>query len=155
MSLNRELAFQVADVVSKLEDSEEPGGFWMQRFAFTCGAPACLAGWTVSVATGKELVLPKPYRNLSLCFEEGATGQQMIRIVATEALRISHTMTDQLFLPKIKELTDDEDDSYYFADCDAEPDDPGFISAKWAAETMRHLARTGEVDWRASSRRVV
>ena len=74
--MNVELMMEVADHIEQLENGESEGFFDMTSYVHSCGAPACIAGWTCHVAgdtltMGNWLDVPeKARRHLELSHRE-------------------------------------------------------------------------------------
>ena len=141
MNVKRILA--LADTIEELPDFHSTGiglpnvtgqdSFRMDRFRHECGAPACMAGWAIYLwgeEDGDRGLIPTPY---------------LIR-----AGRILGLMTDdrpwRLFEPHDSPCIQRDHDAHWSAD----PTSPAYISNKRAAAQLRHLAKTGEVDWSAT-----
>ena len=130
--MNTELMRRVADTVEALDyrpaadGSSIPDGprFNMQTVSFQCGAPACIAGWTVALHNGSKSI-----KSLS-----------EVQELAAEYLGISPEQERSLFCPESWKTGGK-------ADFFALPGDRNFITGRMAAAALRHFADTGTLDW--------
>ena len=121
--MNKERILALADLVEQQPHSIE-SGFNMGELIHGCGTPSCIAGWAAWESAGRPEMM-----------------------VAEEGYAIENEASDWLGLPHIVEssyATDLSFDLFY-------PIGFGFddITPKHAAFTLRRLAETGKVDWRA------
>lgn len=112
---------ELADVVEGLEAGCAAGQFSMAEVAHPCGSPACIAGWTVHLYGNRD----ESHRKDDLAYAAELLGLE------------GDSRADDLFLG--------DDDAG--ASIEALPDQDNFISPERAAVVLRHLARTGKVDW--------
>jgi hypothetical protein len=121
--MNKERILALADLVEQQPHSLE-FGFNMGELIHGCGTPSCIAGWAAWEKAGRPEM-----------------------IVAKEGYATENEASDWLGLPHIVESPDDNDlsfDLFYPLGFSFEK-----ITPKHAAFTLRHLAETGKVDWRA------
>lgn len=127
--INKERVLKLADHIEKCEhvkdvDAKNDGKFKDHLFCIedwkfpNCGSPACIAGHTVHLFTEIQGKMTFP-SNL-----KGLTGHY-----ASKILGLSKEQAGDLFTPSMMNVP-------IYA-----------ITPKVAAETLRHLARTGIVAW--------
>ena len=100
--------------------------FDMTNFFHNCGTPACVAGFTIALASLKT-------------FKDNQS--------ATEAA----AETLDLTLQQALDLLHPDGTSFSYVS-DAKPGKPGHITWKHAVRTLRHFADTGVVDWDATAK---
>ena len=122
--MNKRNVLLLADHIEGLEDTElkDDQGFCMQGFVHECETPACIAGWARHLA-GASL-------------SDIGTGGGAVEHARLWLGLSAHPDSNDLFVPQSED-----------ADWRAGPDDKGYITAKRAARTLRHLAYAGKVDW--------
>ncbi len=140
MSLNVKRINQLADYLeAETEFQDLEAGprnartmtqFNMSRFEFNCGAPACIAGHACTLFRNPiRRALDLTHRNGPLYLTLDTPG------MATKLLGLSHSQAGTLFTPS---RLPDNFNGY------------NSITPKVAAAVLRHLAKTGEVDWSVS-----
>ena len=123
--MNKERIMEIADLI---ETGHERMVFDMGVFGdeHPCGTAACIAGWTVARFgendDTKEIDHRRPVLNFDV-FDD-----------ALSVLGLSFPEARQLFAPN------EERDGVSMTE----------VTASHAVRTLRHLAETGEVDWRAT-----
>ena len=137
------LCDEVASIIETLEYGSASGDFNMSSFGHYCGTPSCLAGWIVATKHNEEYVLPLS-DEVSIDHWNGAIIDLQYRAAIAIGLTPFGPENRDLFIPKVY----DEIGEVYVADCDADRDDPGFISPARAAAVLRHYGETGKIDWR-------
>ena len=131
--MNHKLIFQVADAI---ETEGENGNFYMSDIQRQCGAPACIIGWTLYAKDGKV-----KYGKTFGKKRNHLMRQDWYVFCAREAFGLDRGQAESLFTPT------SEKEGWDF-DCPS-VGAPNFITAPHAVATLRHLALTGKVDWRA------
>ena len=116
----RDLEYVDSNVVYDASDGIE--GFDMSSIAYSCGAPACIAGWTLVEGGEPEGI---------------GIGCRSATHRAARLLGLKPWQGRALLMPEVGETV-------YWA---AAPGEREFITAEHAARCMEHLARTGAVDW--------
>ena len=137
------LCDEVASIVESLEYGSTPGDFNMSSFSHGCGTPSCLAGWIVATKNNIPWVLPVSSK-VGIDEWNGAIVDLQITAARAIGLRPFGLKNRDLFIPKVYHSVRE----IYIADCDADRDDPGFISPARAAAVLRHYGETGKIDWR-------
>ena len=137
MSLKVNLIRDLARIIESQPDvgiaeiPSDPKGFSMEKWQHMCGAPACIGGWAVAmmctVASVEESLDPYDLEN------------------SVYSALMTHM---GLTFGQVKELTQP---SCSFARFNADPSEPGHITASHAAAVLYHLADTGNVDWRVGA----
>jgi hypothetical protein len=122
MAVNVERILALADLIEKQPHTkiEDDSGFNMDRYRHDCGTPACIAGWAASVESGN--------------IGGYIPGAGYTWATAQNFLGLRETQAQHLFAPYGADF-----DLYDWVD----------ITPKMAATTLRNLAETGEVNWRA------
>ena len=95
----------------------------MNSFVNDCGSPACIAGWTLALATDEEL----------------SSVDDICRMSAAQLLLGLNSSNGRSLLAPNK-----QNEGWDYA---AKPGQPHYITAHHAVATLRHLAATSEVDW--------
>lgn len=132
--MHTERILALADLIEKQPHTttESPEGFTMDNWHHDCGTPACIAGWACHVSLGGNVVLNKDVN---------------IELTARYFLGLDAEKADALFQPDLRSDFEKEDD--FISATDAWGD----ITPEHAARTLRRLAKTGKVDWKADERR--
>ena len=119
---NRERILQVAD------DVETSGSFQMDVYQHSCGTAGCIAGHACARAVSEGV--------------DG--GPDSVALVAVNYFEIpkADTARRSLFMPRMHR------DGFHLY---SEPDMTGYITREHAAACLRHFARTGVVDWKATA----
>jgi len=115
----------LADLIEKQPHGpslEKEGGFNMENYFHRCGTPSCIAGWACAMAVDEY-------------------GPEL-KAKAKAAYRGPHIAWSD-WLPA-DYLGLDRDKSFHLFAPDG---DWSRITPSQAAATLRHLAKTGEVDW--------
>ena len=128
---NRARILQVADDVEANKD------FWMIGFTHGCGTPGCIAGHAKAraVAEWKESY-GEPLVEMTVL----AIPPDAISIPEAAGRYLGIGQYHRLFFPKVGRV----------ARFGALPGMKGFITKEHAASCLRHLAETGEIDWRGT-----
>ena len=108
-------------------------GFSMQQYDFTCGTPACIAGWACWQFAGDR---------------KAAWGMHTLNLL-NEYLGLGADDAAYLFTPTAH--WDGEEHVEY--DMQSLPGELGNITPRHAAACLRHYADTGVVDWEAAKKR--
>ena len=127
--MNTKNIVKLADLIERQPDTEihDEDGFCMQSELHVCGTPACIMGFAAflhspgNVTDGNVYEMGCEYLGLPKFPDEG-----------------SQDITNHLFYPEMR--------TAHFC---RHKGDKGYISAKRAARTLRHLAETGRVSWSA------
>jgi hypothetical protein len=137
LSVGQIRMLEIADKIEKLDKS----GFDLSRWYHpNCGTPACIAGhaiWEKYRTRGySQDVCETWLHNASHASE------------AADYFEIDTDTAVQLFMPLASDLFPDgifdkPAELYLFPDDYAR----SHVTGKWAAATLRHLVRTGEVNW--------
>ena len=93
----------------------------------TCGTPSCIAGY------GKLL-----FKDI-IAAKRRDSGSSYSYDDIEAVLDLTEEQAEELFMPKTPD-----------ADWWAEENDPGYVTAQHAAAVLRHLAKTGDIDWRVT-----
>ena len=122
-TLHTDRILQLADVIEQQPDTsvEAPSGFSMSDVRHYCGTPCCIAGWALAAAgdTGPESM------DLGNYVDVFTRAGNYLGLVGEQDM--------DLFAPAYTvALLGDEN----------------HITARHAAAVLRHLAETGEIDWR-------
>ncbi len=141
------------DRINQLADylDTDPDGFRMCQYYNACGTPACIAGHTSFIFKDEarwEVTIPKILHmvegdNLEyvLALESLDNGESIVRenhyFVAQLLLDLDPDSAHDLFIP----MTSQGDYSVTNKDAD------NYITSRHAAAVLRHLAKTGKVDW--------
>ena len=131
--MNKEKILRLADVVEELEhaaNGTDSGKFDMSRYAFFCGAPACVAGWAVAIEVADFNVPTAAKLNVRRLYPgDGIVSSTSIHRKAGEILELSPGEAARLF--RSSEPTSNLYD----------------ITPLEAAWVLRKFAETGEIDW--------
>ena len=119
--MNKERIRKLADVIERQPDANSVWGtgFCMRMVFHDCGSPSCIAGWAHAL------------------FDDSVDDAFHFRVLyAEDLLDIPDDQGRLLFEPN--------NEHAYFG---AVYGEIGHVSAKHAAAVLRHLAKTGKVDW--------
>lgn len=122
--MNKEKILRLANILEGLEHTsciDDPGKFNMSIYAFTCGAPACVAGWAVA--------LEEEDYNLNKATYSPIHEVGIIHERARDILDLSNAEARRLFVPTLFRRSRRE------------------ITPREAARVLRRLAQTGIVQW--------
>lgn len=118
--MNRERIEALARLIEQLEDGRGPGYFSIGAFAWECGSPACVAGWTAWLygtdGTSRALA---------------SRSDLWIVKTAMEALGLTFTQHMDLFYPIAMHRRRGNSSALD-------------VTASGAAAALRHLLQTGE-----------
>ncbi|THK37668.1 hypothetical protein EHS39_13620 [Ensifer sp. MPMI2T] len=121
----------LANIIERIPDHRFNMECWLDhRYE-----PSCIAGWAVWEMIGARRDRSDIMRSMSIPEE------------AARYLGVYGSAMRRLFTPIWNDLHDGA-----AADYEAANDARRRISRQWAAATLRHLAATGEVDWKAAQR---
>ena len=124
--MNREKIRQVADALENLPTGSSPGMFKLTHYTHECGAPACIAGWTVAL---DETEFNEETAAQFYLGEYFSCREQTIHRQAANILGLDIWGASALFTPNVW---------------------PADVSSKQAARVLRFLADYGVVDWETS-----
>ena len=131
--MHKEKILKLADIVEKLEYSNslyDPGKFCMTEYMFHCGAPACIAGWTV-LAENQNWDLSHIRGNAeNRLVPVNIPPYQMNRWIHERAqaiLGLDNFEASVLFAPRSIDLSE--------------------ITPQLAARTLRNFVETGWIEW--------
>lgn len=118
--MNKDKILELADFIDKLEHVPwiADNGFNMGGYCHPCGTPSCIAGWASYIFTGKASL--------------GNSNR-----VASEILDLPYEKAVDLFLPEEEVLGDGGYKTLEIID----------PTPQQAATVLRHLVKTGKVDW--------
>ena len=127
--MNKQNILELADLIGQQPDTEphDADGFCMRGELHLCDTPSCIMGFAAFLHTKGNQTESNVY--------ETACAHLGLPKFPDEG---SRDITNRLFYPEMR--------TAHFM---SHRGDKGYISAKRAARTLRHLAETGRVSWSA------
>ena len=135
--MNKGNVLKLADLIEQQPDTEvwDEEGFCMRSEVHNCGSPACIMGFAAYLQDEQGYAECQQ--------EENSSASDDVYPLACAYLELaedkwSEGIANCLFYPELE--------TAHFCRSKGEK---GYISAKRAARTLRHLAETGRISWSA------
>ena len=127
--MNREKILRVAEVLDYLQHGYGAGRFSLTSYSHACGAPACIAGWTIALEASDfnvEKAAHAHVRNEVSLRAHRDDSPWSITEQARNILGLGTNQARELFIPEVW---------------------PKDSSPKQASLVLRNLAKRGRVEW--------